>query len=140
MTQEELAMRAGTKQPAIARFESGRADPRLSTIVTIVRALDATFRLDIAPREALESGFQMVQWWHRPGHSEPWKSVHDQHLVAISDRNVPSGAYHIFNTHPVGVGTMPRIAPCTPMSTVSASQDSFLKMLEAESFGCPRDL
>lgn len=40
MTQKELAQILGTKQSAIARFESGRANPRLSFLKKLSRALD----------------------------------------------------------------------------------------------------
>ena len=40
MTQEELALKVGTKQSNIARFESGRANPSFKFIQKIARALD----------------------------------------------------------------------------------------------------
>ena len=40
ITQKALAEKIGTKQSAIARFESGRANPRLSFLKKLSRALD----------------------------------------------------------------------------------------------------
>jgi ribosome-binding protein aMBF1 (putative translation factor) len=40
VTQKALAQRMGTKQSAIARFESGRANPTLDFIQRLARALD----------------------------------------------------------------------------------------------------
>ncbi|MBI4132986.1 helix-turn-helix transcriptional regulator [Candidatus Uhrbacteria bacterium] len=40
ITQRQLAEKIGTKQSAIARFESGRANPRLSFLKKLSRALD----------------------------------------------------------------------------------------------------
>ena len=40
LTQKKLAEKIGTKQSAIARFESGRANPRLSFLKKLSRALD----------------------------------------------------------------------------------------------------
>lgn len=40
MTQEKLAKILGTKQSAIARFETGNANPRLSFMKKLTRALD----------------------------------------------------------------------------------------------------
>jgi predicted transcriptional regulator len=40
LTQSELAERAGVSQPLIARIEGGDVDPRLSTLRSIVNALD----------------------------------------------------------------------------------------------------
>lgn len=38
LTQHELAKRIGTSQPAIARWEAGRAEPRLSTLRAVSTA------------------------------------------------------------------------------------------------------
>ncbi len=38
LTQAELARRAGTSQPTIARYESGRSEPRASTLERILAA------------------------------------------------------------------------------------------------------
>jgi predicted nucleotidyltransferase len=38
MTQRELAARAGTSQPAIARYESGRATPSIRTLERLLEA------------------------------------------------------------------------------------------------------
>lgn len=45
LTQKELAEKTGTKQSAIARFESGNYNPSLSFINKIARGLDA--KIDI---------------------------------------------------------------------------------------------
>lgn len=45
MTQEKLAKLVGTKQSAIARFETGRANPRLSFMKKLTRALDVKLTL-----------------------------------------------------------------------------------------------
>jgi DNA-binding XRE family transcriptional regulator len=45
LSQEELAERVGTKQPGIARLESGRVVPKLELLAKIARATGA--RLDV---------------------------------------------------------------------------------------------
>ena len=130
MTQEELASRIGTKQPAIARFESGHADPRLSTIKGIACALDATFRLDIAPREAFENGFKMTHWWLRPEQGAPWKKIHDQNFIAVSDCKIPFGVFHIFNFRGTDATAITKMVP---VHAVEPSGTSFQRMIEAES-------
>ena len=42
MTQKKLAEKIGTKQSAIARFESGNANPTLSFVKKLSKALDLT--------------------------------------------------------------------------------------------------
>jgi transcriptional regulator with XRE-family HTH domain len=54
LSQHELAKRAGVHQPAIARWESGRADPSLSTIERLVAACGLELRLTLAPAEDSE--------------------------------------------------------------------------------------
>lgn len=48
MTQAQLAARIGSSQAAIARLEAGGAEPRLSTLDAIARALGATLRIEVA--------------------------------------------------------------------------------------------
>jgi predicted transcriptional regulator len=48
LTQRELAKRAQVPQPAIARIESGRVSPRLSTILPLIEATG--FALELTPR------------------------------------------------------------------------------------------
>lgn len=45
LTQSELAKKIGTKQSAIARFESGNANPSLDFISKIAKALNATVEI-----------------------------------------------------------------------------------------------
>jgi len=47
LTQAELARRAHTSQPAIARYERARAMPDLSTLHRIVEACDLVLRLEL---------------------------------------------------------------------------------------------
>ena len=50
MTQEKLAKKIGTKQSAIARFESGRSNPTFAFVQKLSDALD--LRIIAAPRYA----------------------------------------------------------------------------------------
>lgn len=47
VTQKELAKRAGTKQSAIARLESGTYNPSIAFLKKITRALDAKILITI---------------------------------------------------------------------------------------------
>lgn len=49
-----MAARIGTTQSAIARMESGRADPRLHTLERYAEAVGAEFAVDSADRMALD--------------------------------------------------------------------------------------
>jgi len=49
MTQQELAERLGTKQPSIARIESGAALPSVRTLERIARALDLDLQIGFSP-------------------------------------------------------------------------------------------
>lgn len=54
LTQEELAEKVGTKQPSIARLESGKGEPSLSFLRRVVEALDGDLKVHITPREAVK--------------------------------------------------------------------------------------
>jgi transcriptional regulator with XRE-family HTH domain len=45
LTQEQLAERVGTKQPAIARLENGTGSPSLATLTQLAAALDVSFEI-----------------------------------------------------------------------------------------------
>jgi DNA-binding XRE family transcriptional regulator len=49
LTQQQLAERAGTKQPNIARFESGKNDPRLSFLRRLGHALGYEVQVQFVP-------------------------------------------------------------------------------------------
>ncbi len=50
LTQAQLARRAGTKQPSIARLESGRSRPNLSFLRKVAAALDANVEIRLTPK------------------------------------------------------------------------------------------
>lgn len=50
LTQEQLAEKVGTKQPSIARLESGRTTPSLDFLQRVAEALDAEVEIRIVPR------------------------------------------------------------------------------------------
>jgi transcriptional regulator with XRE-family HTH domain len=51
LTQRELALRAGTSQPAIARYERAKALPELGTLHRLVEACGLELRLSLSPRD-----------------------------------------------------------------------------------------
>lgn len=51
LTQAELAARLDTKQPAIARWESGATEPSFRTVVGAVRACGLDLRVALCARE-----------------------------------------------------------------------------------------
>lgn len=50
LTQAELAERVGTKQPSIARLESGSVTPTLPLLRRVAEALDARLTVKIEPK------------------------------------------------------------------------------------------
>ena len=51
LTQTELALRAGTAQPAIARWESGRTAVSLDEVRRLVRLCGFELELSLVPRD-----------------------------------------------------------------------------------------
>jgi transcriptional regulator with XRE-family HTH domain len=62
-TQKELARRAGTRQPSIARLESGEREPSLSFLRRVVQALGGRVEVRIVPEEVAEGVHE--QGWAR---------------------------------------------------------------------------
>jgi len=56
LTQEQLAALVGTKQPSIARLESGKVEPKLSFLRRVVEALGARLEVRIVPLEGRKTG------------------------------------------------------------------------------------
>ena len=52
LTQQQLADRSGTSQPAIARLESGHASPTFTTVERLVAAAGFALRIDLIPTTA----------------------------------------------------------------------------------------
>lgn len=50
--QAELAQRAGTSQPAVARLERGHSSPTLATLERLVGAAGFDLRLELVPKAA----------------------------------------------------------------------------------------
>jgi transcriptional regulator with XRE-family HTH domain len=53
LTQEDLAKLLNTKQESIARLESGRSLPSLSTMKKIAEALGADLEINLRPRQVI---------------------------------------------------------------------------------------
>lgn len=51
VSQRELARRAGTSQPAIARYETGRVVPDLETLLRVVRVCGFDLRMELVPHD-----------------------------------------------------------------------------------------
>jgi predicted transcriptional regulator len=60
LTQEQLAEMVGTKQPSIARLESGKMEPRLSFLRRVVEALGGQLEVQIVPQEEVPASEQGV--------------------------------------------------------------------------------
>ena len=54
LTQEELARRAGTKQPSIARLEAGRREPSLAYLRRVAAALGCRLDVRLVPQDAVQ--------------------------------------------------------------------------------------
>jgi len=55
LTQRELATRAGVPQSYIARVESGRVDPSVSTLANLLRACEMQLGISPGSGESLDS-------------------------------------------------------------------------------------
>ncbi|MFD1676352.1 helix-turn-helix domain-containing protein [Alicyclobacillus fodiniaquatilis] len=62
LTQDELAQRAGVKQSAIARLETGNSVPRVDTLFRVADALD--LQLELIPRSREGANEQAAAAFH----------------------------------------------------------------------------
>ena len=62
LTQAELAARIGTRQPAIARLETGEARPSFAMLMRLAKALDVTF--EITPAETVRARSDVAPMEH----------------------------------------------------------------------------
>ena len=58
LTQSALAVRAGTTQSAVSRWERGRADPGIDTLRRIVEACGLRLEIDFGPDPAPVASFE----------------------------------------------------------------------------------
>lgn len=56
LSQQQLAEMVGTKQPSIARLESGKSEPRLGFLRRVVEALRGRLEVRIVPLEEAPAG------------------------------------------------------------------------------------
>jgi predicted transcriptional regulator len=137
LTQSELALRASVSQPLIARIESGDVDPRLSTIKSIVTALEEmeksrvtakdlmTFPvISLPPEETID---QAVKLMDKHGFSQlpvlengvPIGSISESALVqAMGSRDI--GRISNARVRELMEDSFPAVAPRTEMGTISA--------------------
>lgn len=54
LTQAQLAERVGTKQPSIARLESGTSSPSLSFLEKVAEALGAEMKINLIPKTSIQ--------------------------------------------------------------------------------------
>jgi transcriptional regulator with XRE-family HTH domain len=85
LSQVQLARRLKTKQPAIARLESGKTNVELNTLVAAARALGAIVRVEIEPQELLGREPFRAAWWDRdvivnPFGAEPARATIELHV------------------------------------------------------------
>jgi DNA-binding XRE family transcriptional regulator len=52
LTQKELADLVGTKQPSIARLESGRTEPKISFLRRLAEVMGAELEIRIVPQDS----------------------------------------------------------------------------------------
>ena len=54
LTQAQLAQRAGTSQPAVARLESGKGSPSVATVERLVNAAGYDLTVSLTPKRVRE--------------------------------------------------------------------------------------
>ena len=92
LTQAALAEKANVSQPLIARIESGDVDPRLSTVRSIVSALDEMERTRVAARDLMTSPVIAVMSSDTVDHAVKIMEKHGFSQLPVIDGGVPVGS------------------------------------------------
>ena len=104
ISQAQLASRIGTKQPAVARIESGQGNPRLDTLAALARALGATVRVDLEPIEILGREAWHPRWWERDLSSTLFGSGQPAKTLIVLNTQINNTTVNVLsNTSPPGL-------------------------------------
>ena len=116
LSQAQLAAKMKTQQPAVARLESARGNPRLSTLVELAEALGATVRVEMSPIERILTGPRTVPWWNVATGSEPSDTHRFTQVVIIQNTVI---AVNNLIAHPIALEPM-KHGNATQLETVGA--------------------
>ncbi|MGZ4121829.1 MAG: helix-turn-helix domain-containing protein [Tumebacillaceae bacterium] len=80
LTQRQLAEKAGIKQSALARFESGAVQPRIGTVLKIAKALNLKLTISLTEEEEMTTQSDAERISHTDSIKvEPWQ-IQDDHV------------------------------------------------------------
>jgi len=149
LTQAALAEKASVSQPLIARIESGDVDPRLSTIRSIITALDEMERCKVTAKDLMTFPVIAVTPSDTVDHAVKLMEKHGFSQLPVIEEGVPVGSISE-NVVVQAMGTedfgkvsasrvsqlmeesFPTVAPGTDMGTVSHLLETYHAVLVME--------
>jgi predicted transcriptional regulator len=149
LTQSVLAEKAKVSQPLIARIEAGDVDPRLSTLRSIISALDEMERSRVTAKDLMTSPVISVASSDSVDHAVKLMEKHGFSQLPVIDTGVPVGSISE-NTVVQAMGSeelssisqskvrslmedsFPAVSPSTNMGTVSHLLESYHAVLVME--------
>ncbi|MGA9140716.1 MAG: CBS domain-containing protein [Methanocella sp.] len=149
LTQSALAEKANVSQPLIARIEAGDVDPRLSTLRSIITALDEMERSRVTAKDLMTAPVIAVSASDTVDHAVKLMEKHGFSQLPVIDSGVPVGSISenvvvqamgsedlssISNSKVRALmeDSFPAVSPSTNMGTISHLLESYHAVLVME--------
>ncbi len=149
LTQSVLAEKASVSQPLIARIEAGDVDPRLSTLRSIISALDEMERNRVTAKDLMTAPVIAVSTSDTVDHAVKLMEKHGFSQLPVIDLGVPVGSISenvvvqamgsedlssISNSKVRALmeDSFPAVSPSTSMGTISHLLESYHAVLVME--------
>lgn len=86
MSQAELATAAGTSQPAISAYESGRRQPTVPVLCKIIAAAGSDLRMRLEPKDDHDETLAQIEALRPPTERAEWAAEQDRRMLANLER------------------------------------------------------
>jgi transcriptional regulator with XRE-family HTH domain len=86
MSQDELAAAAGTSQPAISAYETGRRQPTVPVLYKIIAAAGSDLRMRLEPKDDHDETLAQLEALRTPAERADWAAEQDRWMLVNLER------------------------------------------------------